>query len=182
LRFTPTAIPEVQIIDPQVFEDERGMFMETWHVERFAQAGIQASFVQHNHSGSVRGILRGLHYQIQRPQGKLVRVILGEVFDVAVDLRRSSKTYGKWVGVTLSAARRQLMWIPPGLAHGFFVLSEYADFEYACTDFYVPQDERTLLWNDPSIGIRWPLLPGQPPTLSPKDQRGRPLAEAECYP
>ena len=181
MRFTPLAIPDVILIEPKVHGDDRGFFMETWHSDRFAKMGIPAGFVQDNHSRSVRGTLRGLHYQVPRPQGKLVRVIQGEVFDVSVDLRRSSPTFGKWVGMTLSASNKCQLWVPQGFAHGFLVLSESADFVYRCTDYRYPQDERTLLWNDPGVAIDWPLPPAGQPLLSPKDQAGLPLSAAECF-
>jgi len=179
MKFTPTEIPDVILIEPRVFADERGFFMETYEARRFREAGIDASFVQDNHSRSVRGTLRGLHYQIEHPQGKLCRVVHGEVYDVAVDLRRGSTTFGRWTATILSAENRRQLYIPPGCAHGFCVLSETADFLYKCTDFYSPQHERTLLWNDPQLGIPWPV---SHPRLSPKDLAGRPLAQAECYP
>ena len=181
MKFTPLAIPAVVLIEPQVFGDVRGFFMETWHAARFAEAGIGAAFVQDNHSRSGRGTLRGLHYQLVHTQGKLVRVVAGEIFDVAVDLRRSSPTFGRWVGSTLSAENKRLLWIPPGFAHGFYVTSDYADFVYKCTDYYHPQSERSLLWNDPQIGVDWPIPPGSEPLLSPKDRAGLPLASAESF-
>jgi len=143
--------------------------MESWNKKQFADAGLPTEFVQDNHSRSSHGVLRGLHYQVQQPQGKLVRVTQGEVFDVAVDIHPSSPTYGQWVGVHLSAENHRLFWVPPGLAHGFYVISESADFQYKCTDYYAPEYERSLLWNDPAIGIEWPLVNGEPPTLSDKD-------------
>jgi len=181
MKFTPTAIGDVILIEPDVFGDERGFFIETYHAQRFATAGIPESFVQDNHSGSEEGILRGLHYQIRQPQGKLVRVVAGEVFDVAVDLRRASPTFGKWVGHYLSAQNKLELWIPPGFAHGFYVISEWADVIYKVTDFYARQWERTLLWNDPDLGIAWPILTGKPPVLSPKDAKGKRLVEADTY-
>jgi dTDP-4-dehydrorhamnose 3,5-epimerase len=182
VRFVPTALPEVVLIEPQVHGDERGFFMETWHRERFARAGIAGDFVQDNHSRSVRGTLRGLHFQLERVQGKLARVTAGEVFDVAVDVRRSSPTFGRWVGARLSAANRHSLWLPPGFAHGFLVLSEHADFVYKCTDYYDPVSERAVLWNDPAIGIEWPLETGVAPILSAKDAAAQPLARVECLP
>ncbi|HET98109.1 MAG TPA: dTDP-4-dehydrorhamnose 3,5-epimerase [Desulfurivibrio alkaliphilus] len=182
MKFTPTAIPEVILIEPQVFGDERGFFMETWHAEKFAAAGLDLAFVQDNHSRSTRGTLRGLHYQLKQPQGKLARVIAGEVFDVAVDLRRHAPTFGRWVGVTLSAANKRMLWVPPGFAHGFYVLSPEADFLYKCTQFYAPAEERVLRWDDPELAIAWPLRPDLPPLLSAKDRAGAGLGEAECYP
>jgi dTDP-4-dehydrorhamnose 3,5-epimerase len=179
MNVSATAIADVKLIEPKVFGDERGFFFESWNARAFAQAGIDVGFVQDNHSRSRRGVLRGLHYQIEHPQGKLVRVVAGEVFDVAVDLRRSSPTFGRWVGVELSAANRRMLWVPPGFAHGFVVLSEWADFLYKTTDYWHPQHERTLLWNDPALGIAWPL--DGAPTLAPKDAAGAPLARAEAY-
>ncbi|HEX6635290.1 MAG TPA: dTDP-4-dehydrorhamnose 3,5-epimerase [Usitatibacter sp.] len=181
MKAIPTAIPEVVVIEPRVFGDARGFFFESWNRRAFAQiAGRDWEFVQDNHSGSARHVLRGLHYQVRQPQGKLVRVVAGEVFDVAVDLRRSSPTFGRWVGERLSARNRRMMWVPPGFAHGFLVLSETAEFLYKTTDYYAPEHERTLLWNDPAIGIGWPLE-GEP-LLKPKDAAGTPLAQAETFP
>lgn len=182
MEFLPTAIPDVVLIKPRIFGDNRGFFMETWVSSKFAEAGYPLVFVQDNHSRSVKGTLRGLHYQIGQPQGKLVRVVVGEVFDVAVDIRRSSPTFGKWVSVHLSADNKHELWVPPGFAHGFLVTSEIAEFVYKCTDYYAPQHERTLIWNDPQIGIHWPLPPGQVPLLSDKDKTGRLLRDAETYP
>lgn len=181
MKFIPSEIPEVILIEPQVLADERGFFMETYQSERFAQAGISAVFVQDNHSGSRQGTLRGLHYQIRQAQGKLVRVIAGEVFDVAVDMRRSSPFFGKWVGAHISAENKHQIWIPPGFAHGYYVLSEQAEIVYKASDIYAPQWERTLLWNDPAISIQWPLIPGTEPVISAKDATGLPLAKAEVY-
>ncbi len=155
--------------------------METYQANEFKQAGICANFVQDNHSGSQKGILRGLHYQIAHTQGKLVRVIVGEVYDVVVDLRQSSATFGRWVGLSLSAENRQMLWIPPGFAHGFYVVSDWAEFTYKATDFYAPEWERTLLWNDPQLAIHWPVLDGMPPVLSTKDKMGKLLSEAELF-
>jgi dTDP-4-dehydrorhamnose 3,5-epimerase len=181
MRFIPTSIPDIILIEPKVFGDARGFFMETYQAQRFAEAGIRANFVQDNHSGSRQGTLRGLHYQIQQAQGKLVRVIAGEIYDVAVDLRRSSPTFGKWIGVTLTAENKQQLWVPPGFGHGFYVLSEWAEIHYKATDYYAPQWERTILWDDPALGIPWPLIEGQAILLSPKDAQGTRLAEAELY-
>ncbi|HEX7972946.1 MAG TPA: dTDP-4-dehydrorhamnose 3,5-epimerase [Anaerolineales bacterium] len=181
MKFLPSAIPDILIIEPQVFGDERGFFLETYQARQFAEAGITADFVQDNHSGSRQGILRGLHYQVRQVQGKLVRVIAGEIFDVAVDIRRSSPTFGRWEGVCLSAQNKLQVWVPPGFAHGFYVLSEWAEVVYKATDFYAPQAERTLLWNDPALGIDWPLLDGQLPLLSAKDAQGMPLSQAELF-
>jgi dTDP-4-dehydrorhamnose 3,5-epimerase len=181
MKFIPTDIPDTFIIEPKVFGDDRGFFMETWRRDRFAEAGIDLDFVQDNHSRSARGVLRGLHYQIQQPQGKLVRVTAGEVFDVAVDLRRSSPTFGRWVGVTLSADNKRLFWVPPGFGHGFLVTSESAEFQYKCTDLYAPEHERCIRWDDPELAIDWPLAPGQLPLLSDKDRAGKALREAEVF-
>lgn len=181
MQFIPTSIPEVILIEPQVFGDPRGFFTETYRADKFADAGIVANFVQDNYSGSRQGILRGLHYQIHQPQGKLVRVVAGVVFDVAVDIRRSSPTFGRWEATCLSAENKLQLWIPPGFAHGFYVLSEWAEVFYKATDYYAPQWERTLLWNDPVLGIEWPLIEGQPPLLSGKDLQGRPLKSAELF-
>lgn len=181
MLFKLTTIPDVFLIEPEVFGDERGFFLETFKADRFAAAGITDRFVQDNHSGSSQGILRGLHYQIRQTQGKLVRVVAGEVFDVAVDLRRSSTTFGQWVSARLTAQNKLQIWIPPGFAHGFYVLSEWAEVVYKATDYYAPQWERTLLWNDPVIGIEWPVLEGQLPVLSAKDVEGVPLSQAELF-
>ncbi len=175
MRATPTAIPEVLIIEPRVFGDDRGFFYESFNARAFEQAtGLQPQFVQDNHSKSARHVLRGLHYQLQQPQGKLVRVVQGEVYDVAVDLRKEAKTFGQWVGVHLSAANKKQLWVPEGFAHGFLVLSETAEFLYKTTDYYAPEYERSLLWNDPALAIAWPLQ-GQP-LLAAKDAAARPLA------
>lgn len=181
MHFTPTAIPDVILIEPQVFGDDRGFFMETYQQRKFAEGGITAGFVQDNHSGSQQGILRGLHYQLRQPQGKLVRVVAGEVFDVAVDLRRSSPSFGRWVGEVLSAANRRQLWIPPGFGHGFYVLSEWAEVVYKATDYYAPEWDRTLRWDDPAVGIDWPLIDGRQPGLSAKDAAGMLLGEAELF-
>ena len=181
MHFTPTAIPDIVLIEPKVFGDERGFFMETYQAQRFAEAGITIAFVQDNHSGSAQGTLRGLHYQIRQPQAKLVRVVAGEVFDVAVDLRRRSPTLGHWVGTHLSAANKRQIWIPVGFAHGFYVLSEWAEVVYKASDFYSPRWERTLLWNDPAVGIAWPLTSSVLPNLSPKDAQGMLLSEADLF-
>ncbi len=180
MKATPMAIRDVLLIEPAVFGDARGFFFESWNRKVFAAAvGRDVDFVQDNHSMSQRGVLRGLHYQLKRPQGKLVRAVAGEVFDVAVDMRRSSPTFGRWVGERLSAANRRMMWIPEGFAHGFVVLSDSAEFLYKTTDYYAPEDERTLLWNDPAIGVAWPLEGA--PILKPRDAAGAPLAQAETY-
>jgi dTDP-4-dehydrorhamnose 3,5-epimerase len=182
MKFTPSPLlKDVILIEPKVFGDERGFFMETFRSDEFAEAGIPIIFVQDNHSGSRQGILRGLHYQLFHPQGKLVRSISGEVFDVVVDIRRSSPTFGKWDGFVLSAKNKRMVWVPPYLAHGFYVLSDWAEVVYKATDFYFPEWERTLLWNDPEIGIQWPLINGAEVLLSPKDRDGKPLCEAELY-
>ena len=181
MTFEPTNMPDVFIFKPKVFGDERGFFLETFRSDVFARSGIPGPFVQDNHSGSQQGILRGLHYQIHQGQGKLVRAVVGEIFDVAVDLRRSSSTFGYWVGLLLSAENKQQVWIPTGFAHGFYVLSEWAEVVYKTTDYYSPEWERSLLWNDPALGIKWPLLNGRPPVLSEKDSRGKLLSEAELF-
>jgi dTDP-4-dehydrorhamnose 3,5-epimerase len=180
MRALPTTIPDVLLIEPRVFEDARGSFFESWNRRAFAEAGIDADFVQDNHSRSHRGVLRGLHYQVQHAQGKLVRVVAGEVFDVAVDLRRSSPTFGRHVALNLSAANRSMLFIPPGFAHGFLVVSDVADFLYKTTDCWYPAHERTLLWNDPALEIAWPS--GIEPALAAKDAAGVPLAAADVYP
>jgi len=180
MNVSPSEIPDVKIIEPKVFGDDRGFFFESWNARAFESAGIPDQFVQDNHSRSARHVLRGLHYQIRQPQGKLVRVISGEVFDVAVDLRRSSPTFGKWVGATLSADNKRMLWIPPGFAHGFLVTSGYAEFLYKATDYYAPEHERTLAWNDPKLGIAWPI--NRAPVLSGKDAKGTQLMDAETYP
>jgi dTDP-4-dehydrorhamnose 3,5-epimerase len=173
MKFIPTSIPDVIVVEPQVFGDDRGFFLETYQERKFAAAGITATFVQDNHSGSQQGILRGLHYQTRQAQGKLVRAIVGAIFDVAVDLRGSSPTFGRWVGEVLSAENKRQLWIPPGFAHGFYVLSPWAEVLYKATDFYAPECERTLRWDDPTVGIAWPLLAGQAPMLASKDAQGR---------
>lgn len=176
-----TSIPEALIVEPKLFGDARGFFLESFNQKAFSEAtGLDVSFVQDNHSRSAKGVLRGLHYQIQQPQGKLVRVVRGLVFDVAVDIRRQSPTFGKWVGVELSEDNHRQFWVPPGFAHGFVVLSESADFLYKTTDYYAPQFERTIAWNDPEIGIQWPDL-GMAPMLSGKDQTGASLSTAELF-
>lgn len=174
-----TDLPGVLLIEPKVFGDSRGCFMETFSAGRYAEHGLTGPFVQDNYSRSKRGTLRGLHYQIEQPQGKLVQVLRGEIFDVAVDLRRSSPNFGKAVGITLSEHNHRQLYIPPGFAHGFLVLSEDADFVYKCTEYYSPQHERTLLWSDPILGVEWPLT-GEP-ILSAKDLAGRPLSETDCF-
>lgn len=182
MQFEPTVIPDVILIRPRVFGDARGFFFESWEERKFAAAGIPARFVQDNHSRSARHTLRGLHYQIRQTQGKLVRVTSGAVYDVAVDIRRSSPTFGRWVGVTLSAEEHTMLWVPPGLAHGFLVLSESADFLYKVTDFWAPAHERAIRWDDPQLAIEWPLPTGVQPILSPKDATAPVLAGAELFP
>jgi dTDP-4-dehydrorhamnose 3,5-epimerase len=180
VQIVPTAIPDVLILEPKVLGDDRGFFLESYNQRTMAErAGIIAPFVQDNHSRSARNVLRGLHYQIVQPQGKLVRVVVGEVFDVAVDVRRLSATFGRWVGVRLSAANRRMLWVPAGFAHGFLVLSDAAEFLYKTTDYYAPQHERCIAWNDPAIGIEWPL--DGDPILSGKDRVGIPLARADLF-
>ncbi|EIK54991.1 dTDP-4-dehydrorhamnose 3,5-epimerase [Stutzerimonas stutzeri TS44] len=181
MKVIETSIPEVLIIEPKVFGDERGFFYESFNAAAFeAATGLKRQFVQDNHSKSQRGVLRGLHYQIRQPQGKLVRVVAGEVFDVAVDLRQSSPSFGHWTGVRLSAENQRQLWIPEGFAHGFVVLSESAEFLYKTTDYYAPEHERSLLWNDPALGIEWPL--DEAPQLSAKDIAGKLLRDAELFP
>lgn len=180
MKVTPTEIPDVLILEPRVFEDDRGFFLESFNERDFAEkTGISTAFVQDNHSRSTKNVLRGLHYQTKQPQGKLVRVTAGEIFDVAVDLRSTSRTFGRWVGVRLSARNKQQLWVPPGFAHGFLVLSETAEVLYKATDYYAPQHERSLLWCDPDLSIAWMLE--QNPIVSPKDQNGKRLVEAEVY-
>lgn len=182
MKITPTAIPDVLILEPKVFGDDRGFFMESFNQKVFDDAvGKKYNFVQDNHSRSVKGVLRGLHYQIQQPQGKLVRAVQGAVFDVAVDLRKTSPTFGRWVGTELSADNKRLFWIPPGFAHGFVVLSDSADFVYKATDYYAPQHERSLLWNDGDVGIDWPGIEAQTPVLSAKDAAASRLIDAEVF-
>jgi len=180
MKIIPTRLPEVLIIEPRVFGDERGFFLESWNASAFDEAGISLDFVQDNHSRSATGVLRGIHYQLTRPQGKLVRVTAGRVFDVAVDLRRSSPTFGQWAGVELSAENKRMLWVPPGFGHGFLTLEDGTDFLYKCTDFYLPEDERCIAWDDPEIGIEWPIQ-GFDPVLSAKDQAGMSLSSAQVY-
>ncbi len=182
MEFERLTIPDVVLLRPKVFGDPRGFFLESWNRKVFADAGLDLDFVQDNHSRSVRHTLRGLHYQMQHTQGKLVRVVSGAVFDVAVDLRRNSSTFRRWVGAELSEANNHMLWVPPGFAHGFLVLSESADFQYKCTDYYAPAHERTLLWNDPDIGIDWPLPAGVAPLLATKDAAGVGFRAAETFP
>ena len=178
MRVIPTALPDVAIVEPRVFRDARGWFFESWNRRTLAGAGLDVDFVQDNHSRSIRGVLRGLHYQVEHAQGKLVRVVVGEVFDVAVDLRERSPTFGRHVALRLSADDPRMLWVPPGFAHGFVVLSEVAEFLYKTTDYWYPEHERTLLWNDPALGIDWPVAD---PLLAPKDAAGAPLADAARY-
>ncbi|MEI9851625.1 MAG: dTDP-4-dehydrorhamnose 3,5-epimerase [Sphingomonas sp.] len=180
MKLVEVAIPGPVILEPQVFGDERGFFLESWNAARFAAAGLDLGFVQDNHSRSARGVLRGLHFQNPNPQGKLVRVVSGAVWDVAVDLRRASPHFGKWAGVELSAENKRMFWVPPGFGHGFLTLADGTDFLYKCTAPYDPSAEHTLLWNDPAIGIEWPL-DGIEPRLSAKDVAGRPLDAIEAY-
>lgn len=182
MNIVPTSLPGVLLIEPKVFGDERGFFFESFNARSFAQAtGVTAAFVQDNHSHSRRGVLRGLHYQLEQAQGKLVRAVTGEVYDAVVDLRRSSPTFGRWEGFVLSAQNKKMLWVPPGFGHGYYVMSESTDFLYKTTDYYAPQHERCVLWNDPAIGVQWPLSTGEP-TLSAKDQLGLRLADATVYP
>ncbi|MFC1608103.1 dTDP-4-dehydrorhamnose 3,5-epimerase [Candidatus Latescibacterota bacterium] len=181
MKFVPTDISDVITIEPDVFDDGRGFFMELYHGVKFSDAGIQTVFVQENLSGSRRGTLRGLHYQIQKPQGKLISAIKGEIFDVALDIRRNSPTFGKWVGAILSETNRKQIWIPPGFAHGFYVRSEWAEVRYLASDFYAPDCERTIQWNDPDVGISWPFTDDEQLLISEKDELGQPFSQAEVY-
>ena len=187
MQIIPTRIPDVILIKPRVFSDERGFFMETFQAKEFSEADLPTRYVQDNHSLSCQGTLRGLHYQLRHAQGKLIRVVVGEMYDVAVDIRRSSKTFGQWVGNYLSAQNKQQIWVPPGFAHGFYVTSEFVELLYKTTDFYAPQWERTIIWNDPTLEIEWPLIAdadhpeGIPPILSIKDAQAKTLQEAEIY-
>ena len=182
MQIVTTSLPEVLIVEPKMYGDPRGFFLESWEEKKFAAAGITAKFVQDNHSRSSRHTLRGLHYQKPNTQGKLVRVVNGSVFDVAVDIRRSSPTFGRWVGVTLTAENHEMLWVPAGFAHGFLVLSESADFLYRCTDFYAPAHERAIRWDDPELGVRWPLPQGTAPLLSGKDAVAGSFREADLFP
>ena len=183
MKVERTAIADVLVLEPGVFGDARGFFMETWNARGFESLGIKAHFVQDNHSRSSKNVLRGLHYQLRQTQGKLVRVSAGEIWDVAVDLRRSSASFGRWTAATLNAVSHRMLWIPAGFAHGFIVLSEHAEVQYKATDYYAPEHERSLLWNDPALAIPWPLAgePAAQPILSDKDRRGTPLANAETF-
>jgi dTDP-4-dehydrorhamnose 3,5-epimerase len=180
LKFIPTPLPDVLLLEPKLFQDERGFFLESYQKKNFSEAGIPFDFVQDNHSKSCQGVLRGLHYQIKQPQGKLVRVIAGEIFDVAVDIRRHSSTFGKWFGTYLSEENKQMLWVPIGFAHGFYVTSPEAEVLYKATDYYAPQWERAILWNDPAINIQWPIQE-EAPSLSPKDEAGNFLSKAEIF-
>lgn len=181
MKLISTSIPDIILIEPRVFGDVRGFFMETYHARKFEEFGITDRFVQDNYSGSHKGTLRGLHYQIRQVQGKLIRAIVGEIFDVAVDLRRSSTTFGQWVGENLSAENKRQLWVPPGFAHGFYVLSDWAEVLYKVTDFYAAEWDRTLIWNDPKVGITWPIEDGESPILSAKDAQGKTLDETEVF-
>ena len=181
MKFIDTKIPDVKILEPTVFGDERGFFMETFRADEFAERTGAKPFVQDNHSKSVQGILRGLHYQQEQTQGKLVRVVSGAVFDVAVDMREASATFGDWVGVELSAENKRQLWVPEGFAHGFYVMTENAEFVYKCTDLYHPQSEVSLKWDDPTVGIEWPLVGGKAPSLSGKDESGLAFALAPKF-
>ncbi len=181
MKIVDTDIADVKIIEPAVYGDERGFFMETWNKKLFSEHSLPTEFVQDNHSRSSQGILRGLHYQTENTQGKLVRVAAGAVFDVAVDMRKTSPTFGKWVGVELSESNYRMLWVPPQFAHGFYVLSEYADFIYKCTDQYSPAHEQSLAWNDSTVGVEWPLVDGKAPTLSEKDANGLSFADAPTF-
>lgn len=181
MKIEKLSIPDVLVITPKIFYDSRGFFMEVWNKKVFKESGLDLDFVQDNHSKSVRGTLRGIHYQIENSQGKLVRVTQGRVFDVAVDLRKSSPTFGKWVGYILSDENKQQLWIPPKFGHGFYVLSETAEFEYKCTDIYNPKAERSIAWNDNTICVEWPIIEGLKPLLSAKDEKGKPFKEADVF-
>ena len=181
MNFIKTTIPDVVLIEPKVFGDHRGFFLESWRQDSFREHVADVEFVQDNHSKSSQGILRGLHYQVQQTQGKLVRVTSGSVFDVAVDMRQSSPTFGQWVGYELSAENKRMLWVPAGFAHGFYVMSESAEFVYKCTDYYAPEHERSLRWNDKKLGISWPLVNGELPTLSAKDEEGDLFIDADYF-
>lgn len=181
MKITPTDIPDVRLVEPQVFGDDRGFFFESYQGKKMAAGGIEETFVQDNHSGSERGILRGLHYQTKQTQGKLVRAVAGSIFDVAVDIRRSSPTFGKWVGATLSAENKREFWVPAGFAHGFYVVSEWAEVLYKATDYYAPEWEVSIAWDDPDLAIDWPLHEGATPLLSAKDRVGVSFREAELF-
>lgn len=181
MKFIPLRIPEVILIEPTIFGDSRGYFMELRHAQKFKEAGIRDAFVQDNLSRSARGVLRGLHYQIKQPQGKIIKVLSGEIFDVAVDIRKNSPTFGQWVSAILSGDNHHQLWVPAGFAHGFYVLSETAEVIYGCTDFYAPQFERSILWHDPQLNITWPIMPEYPPVLSNKDAAGSFFKDAEYF-
>ncbi len=181
MKIIPTELPDVLLIEPQVFADARGFFMETYHARKLAEQGFEAAFVQDNHSRSQQGTLRGLHYQIRHAQGKLVRVVNGAVFDVAVDLRRYSPTFGRWTGAILSDENKHQLWVPAGFAHGFYALTETVDLLYKVTDYFAPEWDRTIIWNDPQLNIVWPLVNQQPPILSAKDMQGKLLAQADVF-
>lgn len=181
MKVVPTEVPGVLLIEPVAHQDARGFFLETWHTPRYHEAGLDARFVQDNHSRSVRGTLRGLHYQVEQPQGKLISVVRGEVYDVAVDLRRESPAYGRWTGHRLSDENHRQLWIPPGCAHGFYVLSDLADVVYKCTEVYAARHERVVRWDDPDLAIEWPLIGGAPPLLSPKDAAAPALRDAPAH-
>lgn len=181
MQIIDTTLESVKIIEPKVFGDDRGFFMESWNKQTFEAHDLPGHFVQDNHSRSSQGVLRGLHYQLKNAQGKLVRVTRGEVFDVAVDMRKSSAQFGQWTGVLLSESNKRQLWVPPGFAHGFYVVSESADFQYKCTDYYLPEYERSLIWNDPAIGIQWPILEGSEPLLAAKDAAGLSLDQCDTF-
>jgi dTDP-4-dehydrorhamnose 3,5-epimerase len=181
VKLVDTALPDIKIIEPKVYGDERGFFFESWNAASLRQLGLDIHFVQDNHSRSAQGTLRGLHYQLKHMQGKLVRVTYGTVIDVVVDLRRKSPTFGKHVTVELTGENKRMLWVPPGFAHGFHVLSSSADFLYKATDYYAPEFERCLLWNDPALAIDWRLIPGQSPILAAKDVQGKPFASCDCF-
>jgi dTDP-4-dehydrorhamnose 3,5-epimerase len=181
MQFAPTTITDIVLITPQVHGDERGFFYETYQAQRFGAAGLPFIYVQDNHSGSQHGTLRGLHYQVRQSQGKIIRAVVGEIYDVAVDLRQWSATFGQWVGLVLSAKSKDELWVPPGFAHGFYVISDWAEVVYKATDYYAPEWERTLLWDDPTLNIHWPIPAGEEPILSDKDRQGKLFTEAEVY-
>ncbi len=181
MNISETPLPGVFLVEPRVFGDDRGFFLESFNARAFTAAGLPADFVQDNHSRSAQGVLRGLHYQVVRPQGKLVRVTRGAVYDVAVDLRRSSEHYGHWYGVELSAENHRCLWVPPGFGHGFYTLTDSADFQYKCTDYWAPEHERSVRWDDSQLGIEWPILPGTEPVLAAKDAAAASFADSDNY-
>lgn len=181
MQIIDTALDSVKIIEPKVFGDDRGFFLESWNKQLFEDHGLPGHFVQDNHSRSSQGVLRGLHYQLKNAQGKLVRVTSGEVFDVAVDMRKSSAQFGQWVSVLLSESNKRQLWVPPGFAHGFYVVSASADFQYKCTEYYSPEHERSLMWNDPTVGVKWPIIKGTEPLLATKDAAGLPLDQCDTF-